>query len=337
MCKFKTPAITIIGAGSYGTAIAIALARNGNAVLLWGRNVMHIEKLKLDRSNEINLPGIIFPPLLYVEDSLPIALTICQDVLIAVPSYSVPCVLGQLKLNLKDNFRIIIASKGLEPKSGQLLQSVVSSILGNNVPCAVISGPTFAKELALGLPSAITLASTDFKFGCDLEKLLYSIKTLRVYRDTDIVGIQIAGAIKNIIAIGVGISDGIGFGSNARAALITRGLAEMSRMGIAIGATSDVFIGLAGLGDLVLTCTDNQSRNRRFGILLGQGVNVAYAKKNIGQVIEGIFNTKEVYFLSKKYKVTMPITEQVYQILYNNKDVREAAYTLLNRAYTEIR
>lgn len=326
--------ITIIGAGSYGTAMAIALAYNGNAVILWGHNSKHIENLKLHRSNEAKLPGIPFPPLLYLENSLSKALNVCQNILIAVPSHSFGSVLTQLKLHLNNGIRIIIASKGLEPKTGRLLQDVARSILGDNIPFAVISGPTFARELAIGLPTAITVASTDVEFSYYVQNLLHSIKNLRVYKNTDIIGIQIAGAIKNIIAIGVGISDGMGFGSNARTALITRGLAEMSRLGVAIGAKSNVFVGLAGLGDLVLTCTDNQSRNRRFGVLLGQGVDINHAKKNIGQVIEGIFNTKEVYMLSQKYKVMMPITEQVYQILYNKKNIHEAAYALLNRAYT---
>lgn len=334
MSHFENPIITIIGAGSYGTAMAIALAYSGHSVLLWGRSSTHIETLKLDRSNELNLPGIKFPPLLFLEKSLSKALDLCNDILIAVPSYSFNSVLIQLKFYLKSNIRIIVASKGLDPKTGQLLQDVTRKILGDQIPFAVISGPTFARELAIGLPTAITVASSDNKFSCYVQNLLHSIKNLRVYKNTDIIGIQIAGAIKNIIAIGVGISDGMGFGANARTALITRGLAEMSRLGIAIGASSEVFMGLAGLGDLVLTCTDNQSRNRRFGILLGQGIDINCAKKKIGQVIEGIYSTKEVRMLSQKYKVIMPISEQVYQILYNNKDIYEAAYSLLNRAYT---
>lgn len=334
MSYVKHPVITILGAGSYGTAIAIALAGNGNSVLLWGHNPNHIESLRIHRSNKINLPGISFPPLLYLEKSLSKALMVCQNILIAVPSYGFSSVLMQLKSNLTSNIRIVVASKGLEPKTGRLLQDVVRNILGNNIPFAVVSGPTFARELAIGLPTAITLASTDTKFSNYVQNLLHSIKTLRVYKNTDMIGIQIAGVIKNVIAIGVGISDGMGFGSNTRTALITRGLAEMSRLGVAIGSTVNVFMGLAGLGDLVLTCTDNQSRNRRFGMLLGQGKNINDAKKSIGQVIEGVYNVKEIYLLSQKYKVNMPITEQVYQILYNNKNVHDAAYALLSRTHT---
>ncbi|CAD83279.1 glycerol-3-phosphate dehydrogenase [Candidatus Blochmanniella floridana] len=326
--------VTVIGAGVYGTAIAVAIAKHGNMVLLWGHNSQHIKILKIDRSNQVDLPGVFFPDSLYVEESLSVAADFSQNILIAVPSHVFRCVLLKLRLNLKNNFRIIIASKGLEPKTGWLLQDVVYDVLGKEVPCAVISGPTFAHELAIGLPAAIELASADIKFRYDIEHLLYSVKNLRVYKTTDVIGVQIAGAVKNVIAIGVGISDGMGFGANARAALITRGLSEMIRLGKSIGAISvDVFVGLAGLGDLVLTCTDDQSRNRRFGMLLGQGMHVDYAQKSIGQLIEGISNTKEVYMLSVKYKVIMPITEQIYKILYENKNVHEAVYSLIRRSY----
>lgn len=327
--------MTIIGAGSYGTAIAIALARNGNAVVLWGHNPKHIRDFKIHRSNIINLPDVFFPSSLYLEESLSKAVNYCRNVLIAVPSHVFSLVLNKLRLYAKNNIRIIIASKGLDPGSGKLLQNVVYDIFGKNVPIVVISGPTFARELAIGLPTAITFASTDIGFGQDIQSLLYSVKNLRVYENTDIIGIQIAGAIKNVIAIGVGISDGMGFGSNARIALITRGLAEMSRLGIALGATIDVFMGLAGLGDLVLTCTDDQSRNRCFGILLGKGIDIKRAKQEIGQIVEGIYSAREVYALSRQYRVIMPITEQIYHILYNGKNIYAAACALLKRAYTK--
>lgn len=333
--SIKYPNITIIGAGSYGTAMAIALSRNGHAVLLWGHNATHVQKLQINRCNQAYLPGISFPPSLYLEKSLSIALSTCRNLLIAVPSRVFGHVLTRLKLNLRSNTRIIIASKGLEEKTGRLLQDVAYDILGKNIPIAIISGPTFARELAMGLPTAITLASNDTILSCDLQNTLHCSKNFRIYSNTDTIGIQIAGVVKNIIAIGAGISDGIGFGSNARTALITRGLVEMSRLGIAIGAIPDTFMGLAGLGDLILTCTDNQSRNRRFGILLGQGFEIYHAQKNVGKIIEGFYNIKEVYMLSIKHKVDMPITEQIYQILYQNKNVHDAAHSLLERTQKE--
>lgn len=332
----NNPVLTVIGAGAYGTAIAIALSKNGHKILLWGHNHHHIKQLKTYRCNQQYLPYIPFPPTLQIEESLSIASHSCKNLLIAVPSYAFNNILTQLKkIHQQNNFRIIAASKGVEPQTGRLLQDVTYDILGNNTPFAVISGPTFAKELAIGLPTAITLASNNIKFREDICKLFYYNKNLKVYINTDMIGIQIAGAVKNIIAIGTGISDGIGFGANARTALITRGLAEMSRIGIAIGAKIDIFMGLAGLGDLVLTCTDDQSRNRRFGILLGKGINILQAQEKIGRVIEGFSNVKNIYMLSIKHKIDMPITTEIYHILYHNKNIHAAAHSLLNRAQKE--
>jgi len=208
---------------------------------------------------------------------------------------------------------------------------VAREILGDATPLAVISGPTFAKELAAGLPTAIALAATDATFAEDLQQKLHCGKSFRVYNNPDFIGVQLGGAVKNVIAIGAGISDGIGFGANARTALITRGLAEMSRLGAALGADATTFMGMAGLGDLVLTCTDNQSRNRRFGLMLGQGEEVDNAQRIIGQVVEGYKNTKEVKALAERVGVEMPITEQIYQVLYCGKPAREAALSLLGR------
>ena len=211
------------------------------------------------------------------------------------------------------------------------MQDVAREILGPSIPLAVISGPTFAKELASGMPTAIALASTDPQFSKDLQQKLHCGKSFRVYSNHDLTGVQLGGAVKNVIAIGAGISDGIGFGANARTALITRGLAEMSRLGAALGADPSTFMGMAGLGDLVLTCTDNQSRNRRFGMLLGKGNSVSAAEASIGQVVEGYRNTKEVRALAARAGVEMPITEQIFQVLYCGKPARDAALSLLGR------
>lgn len=323
--------ITIIGSGSYGTALAIALSRNGHRVMLWGYNYEHQMRLKKDRCNFNFLPHVIFPDTLFVETNFLSAVSFSQNILIVVPSYSFGNILKKIKPFLKKNTRIAWATKGLEKNTGRLLQDVAYEILGNNVPFAVISGPTFAKELASGLPTAITLSATEKIFAKDLNQLLHSDNNLRVYNNPDIIGVQLGGAIKNVIAIGAGISDGIGFGSSARIALITRGLTEMMRLGCALGAKKSTFMGMAGLGDLMLTCTDNQSRNRRFGILLGQGMTVTNAKNSIGQVVEGYWNTKEVKKLAVKYSVEMPISQQIYEIIYCNKKVQDAALTLLSR------
>jgi glycerol-3-phosphate dehydrogenase (NAD(P)+) len=239
--------------------------------------------------------------------------------------------LTAIKPFLTERHRIVWATKGLEPETGRLLQDVAKEIIGEQIPIAVLSGPTFAKEMAQGLPTAITLASEDEDFMSSFAEKLHCDKTFRVYKSTDFIGVQLGGAVKNVIAIGAGLSYGMGFGANARTALITRGLAELTRLGTELGANPQTFMGMAGLGDLVLTCTDNQSRNRRFGLALGQGKQVEQAMKEIGQVVEGYRNTKEVYVLAQRLGVEVPITQQIHEVLYNGKSVKEAASALLGR------
>ncbi|PKH23598.1 NAD(P)H-dependent glycerol-3-phosphate dehydrogenase [Enterobacterales bacterium CwR94] len=324
--------MTVIGAGSYGTALAITLARNGHPVVLWGHNPQSQAQLEADRCNAAFLPDVPFPDSLRIETDLKAAIQASRDILVVVPSHVFGDVLSQIKPWLNRDTRIVWATKGLEKETGRLLQDVAREILGETIPLAVVSGPTFAKELAAGLPTAIALAATDATFSDDLQQLLHCGKSFRVYSNPDFIGVQLGGAVKNVIAIGAGISDGIGFGANARTALITRGLTEMSRLGSALGADPTTFMGMAGLGDLVLTCTDNQSRNRRFGMMLGQGLDVDAAQASIGQVVEGYRNTKEVKALAARVGVEMPITEQIYQVLYCEKSAREAALSLLGRA-----
>ncbi|MFP1726674.1 NAD(P)H-dependent glycerol-3-phosphate dehydrogenase [Lonsdalea quercina] len=324
--------MTVIGAGSYGTALAITLARNGHNVVLWGHDPAHVQALQDARCNQAFLPDVPFPDTLLLESDLTRAVAASRNILVVVPSHVFGDVLRQIKPHLRANARIVWATKGLEAETGRLLQDVAREALGDAIPLAVLSGPTFAKELAAGLPTAIALASTDSQFADDLQELLHCGKSFRVYRNPDFIGVQLGGAVKNVIAIGAGMSDGMGFGANARTALITRGLTEMTRLGVALGADPSTFMGMAGLGDLVLTCTDDQSRNRRFGMMLGQGMSVDAARDQIGQVVEGYRNTKEVMALSKRLNVEMPITEQLWQVLYCGKDAREAALSLLGRS-----
>lgn len=326
--------VTILGAGSYGTALAMCFARNENRTLLWGRNKSHLAQMAQDRSNERYLPGAKFPELLQIEANLETAVRASNNVLVVVPSHAFADMLKQIKPFLRPDARVLWATKGLEPDTGRLLQEVAFEILGPDVPLGVLSGPTFAKEMAKGLPTAISLASNDPHFAEIISDLLHCEKTFRVYSNDDFIGVQMGGAVKNVIAIGAGIADGIGFGSNARIALITRGVAELCRLGHAMEAKPETFMGMAGLGDLVLTCTDNQSRNRRFGLALGQGLTVDEAIKGIGQVVEGYRNTKEVYLLAQRMGVEMPITEQIYQVLYCDKSPKEAAMALLGRDKT---
>ncbi|WP_274164464.1 NAD(P)H-dependent glycerol-3-phosphate dehydrogenase [Enterovibrio gelatinilyticus] len=327
-------AMTVLGAGSYGTSLAISLARNGANVVLWGHEAAHMAQLEIDRSNEAFLPGVAFPDSLILSADLQEAVQASRDILVVVPSHVFGMVLAQVKPFLRDDQRICWATKGLEPETGRLLQDVAKEQLGDDIPLAVLSGPTFAKELAAGMPTAISVASPNAEFVADLQEKIHCSRTFRVYGNSDFVGMQLGGAVKNVIAIGAGMSDGIGFGANARTALITRGLAELTRLGVALGAERETFMGMAGLGDLVLTCTDNQSRNRRFGLALGKGQGVDEAQTEIGQVVEGYRNTKEVRVLAKRVGVEMPIVEQIYQVLYENKDARLAAQDLLARQRT---
>lgn len=323
--------ITVLGAGSYGTALAMSFSRNGSPTYLWGHNPAHIAQMQSERQNRRFLPDISFPEELHLEADLAQALARAQDILIVVPSHAFNEILEKIRPHLQPHHRLIWATKGLERDTGRLLQSVVEEKLGTDYPLAVLSGPTFAKELAQGLPTAIALASNNEQFALEFQARIHCSKHFRVYVNTDMIGVQLGGAIKNVIAIGAGISDGMGFGANARTALITRGIAEISRLGVSLGANPNTFMGMSGLGDLVLTCTDNQSRNRRFGLMLGEGLDAHVAMENIGQIVEGFYNTKEAYLLAQRQGVEMPITEQIYQMLFCGKNAQEVAHSLLER------
>ncbi len=323
--------IAVLGAGSFGTALAILLAKNGNQTRLWCRDDQQASKMQKDRHNTKYLPQVNFPKLLSVTSDFAQAVENVEDILVVTPSYAFDESLEKLKQFGQSKVRIVWACKGLEPETAEFLEHRVNEVFGNNCPKAVLSGPTFAKELAVGSPTAITLAADDDQFATDLSQRLVN-ETFRVYLSSDLKGVQFGGAFKNVVAIGAGIADGLGFGANARTALVTRGLAEMMRLGENLGGRYETFTGMAGLGDLVLTCTDNQSRNRRFGLALGKGASVEEAAVEIGQVVEGVRNTKEVYNLAKKRGVDMPICDAIYSILYLDQSPKDAARILLTRA-----
>lgn len=325
-------AITVLGAGSYGTALAVSLAQNGHETLIWGHLSDHMESLEADRENKEFLPGVAFPDNLNPEADLAKCLAATDTILIVVPSHVFGLVLSQVQPLLRPEHRIAWATKGLEAETGRLLQEVALDIVGVDYPLAVLSGPTFAKEVANGLPTAVAIAGSDSEFTQDLANLFHNKNNFRTYISEDFTAVQLGGAVKNVIAIGAGLADGLGFGANARTALITRGLAELTRLGKALGASESSFMGMAGLGDLVLTCTDNQSRNRRFGLALGQGKGIQEAQDEIGQVVEGYRNTEEVFNLSQRVDIEMPICEQIYYVLYQGKAVKEAAMDLLSRS-----
>ncbi|GAB6044018.1 NAD(P)H-dependent glycerol-3-phosphate dehydrogenase [Endothiovibrio diazotrophicus] len=325
----QTP-IAVYGAGSWGTALAVLLARNGRPTRLWGRNPAHVAAMRAERRNARFLPDTPFPDGLELFDDFAEALGEARDVLVAVPSEGFRSTLRQLQPLLPPVGRIAWATKGLEPGSGLLLHEVVREVLGGEVPAAVISGPSFASEVARDLPTAVTVASPDGRFAEELAASLHH-GSFRAYTHTDLVGVELGGSVKNVLAIAAGISDGLGFGANARAALITRGLAEMMRLGLAMGGRSETFMGLAGLGDLVLTCTDDQSRNRRMGLLLASGKSLQGALEEIGQVVEGVVTAREVARRAARYGVEMPIVEQVRRVVDEGLAPLDAVRNLLAR------
>jgi glycerol-3-phosphate dehydrogenase (NAD(P)+) len=281
------------------------------------------------RRNARYLPDVVFPESLTVTSSLDTALHGARDALIAVPSHAFRTTLESIAPRLAPATRVAWATKGFEISSGLLPHQVASELLHGHVG-AVLSGPTFAREVGIGLPTALTVASKDEQFAKQLALSLAG-PNFRAYTQTDIMGVEVGGAVKNVIAIGTGIADGAGFGANTRVALITRGLAEMMRLGVKLGAARDTFMGLAGLGDLVLTCTDNQSRNRRFGMALGRGESPAQAHAAIDQVVEGMSAAQAVHSVALDRGVDMPICREIYEIIHEGKPVRAAVQSLMGR------
>jgi len=321
--------IAVLGAGSWGTALALSLARNGHQVKLWSHRAAQVMEMQALLGNPAYLPGIVFPPDLSAEADLAEVVGFASQVLIAVPSRGFGTVCEQLRGVIADNTGVAWATKGLDPDTHRLLHQVVSELLGDR-PMAMISGPSFAKEVALQMPTALTVAASSPQFAGLWAELLHG-DAMRAYTSTDLVGVEVCGAVKNVLAIAAGISDGLGFGANARAALVTRGLVEMQRLGAVYGAQPETFFGLAGLGDLMLTCTDNQSRNRRAGLGLANGQTPQGVETEIGQVVEGLQSVVEVRAIANRQNIDMPITEQVYQIVCLGADPLQAVKSLLAR------
>lgn len=322
--------IAVYGAGSWGTALAIHLARIGHEVLLWGRSAEKMGRLEAERCNAAYLPETTFPEKLAVTANLRDATSFGEYHLLVVPSKGFRSFLNDVQSDLTDSQPIIWATKGIEQETGLLLHQVVEDVLGDQHPLAVISGPTFAREVAAGLPTAMTVASSHPPLQNAVSGLFHG-DSLRMYTSDDTTGVELGGAVKNVLAIAVGISDGMAFGANARAALITRGLAEITRLGAVMGANHDTLMGLTGLGDLVLTCTDDQSRNRRFGLAIGRGESQEEALESIGQVVEGLVTANVVHQVAKQQGVEMPICTMVYSILYQGLGLDEAVAASFSR------
>lgn len=322
--------ITLLGAGSWGTALALYLARRGQTVRVWSIDSSEIEAMLHDRANQRFMPGFSLPESIHPISNLAEAVQDVDDILMVVPSIGFRNTLNLLKPHLHAHSRIICASKGLDAETGQLLGDVTEEVLGKKYPFAVLSGPSFAREVAAGLPCAVVIASHHPNFLTDLSQRFNS-SIFRIYTSEDVIGVEVGGVTKNVIAIATGISDGMELGSNARSALITRGLAEIIRLATKLGGKLETCVGLSGLGDLILTCSDNQSRNRRLGLALGKGQDIIQAEREIGQVVEGKRNAELISKLAQQQGIEMPICETIWQILQNKLSAKEAIDILLSR------
>lgn len=325
----NTNPILVVGAGSWGTALALVLARNQNPTYLWDNDPQHIRNLGKQACNNRHLPGYAFPENLSVSTDLAASLQQIEDIVIAAPCEGLQDILDEMSQITSRNFKVCLVCKGLEPRTQSLNHQAVQDKLGD-IPVAVLSGPSFAAEVAAGLPTAVTVAAENVDVARYFSARFHS-DVFRIYTQNDIVGVQIGGAVKNVMAIAAGIADGLGFGANTRAALITRGLAEITRLGVAMGGRQETFMGLAGLGDLALTCTDDQSRNRQLGLALAQGMSLDAARRQIGQAIEGIRTAEVVQGLAEKYQIEMPISAQIFKVLNGQTTPRAAVETLLAR------
>ncbi|MDR0476592.1 MAG: NAD(P)-dependent glycerol-3-phosphate dehydrogenase [Desulfobulbaceae bacterium] len=330
----KSEPIAVIGAGSWGTALALLLAKKGLKVRLWGHSPSHMAVIQNSRCNEKYLPGIALPENLMITASLAEATRGSRHICLVVPSHGLRQVYGQLQPLLEENSFVISAIKGIENETlltmSRLIESLDKAVSRVGNPPAVLSGPSFAWEVAKDMPTAIAIGCADPMLAV-MWQHIFSAPSFRVYTSGDVVGLELAAALKNIIAIATGICDGIGYGSNTGAALITRGLAEISRLGIALGANPTTFLGLSGVGDLILTCTGALSRNRRVGLMLAEGANIQEINERLQMVAEGIKTTRSAFHLACKMGIEMPIVEQMYQIIYEGKDCAAAARDLLLR------
>jgi glycerol-3-phosphate dehydrogenase (NAD(P)+) len=325
-------AVTVLGAGSWGTALAIHLGRVGHDVTLWARDAKLVDTLTRARENAVYLPGVTLPPAVRAVESLDDACTAPEMVVFVCPSGGVRSLAEAVRPLLRTRPLVVTAAKGVEQESGLLMSAVLTDVLGpdHHPRIGALSGPSFAREVAHGMPTAVTAAAGDPGVAEAVQRL-FNGPTFRVYTTTDVVGVEIGGAVKNVIAVGAGVSDGLGFGSNSRAALITRGLAEITRLATRLGGERQTLAGLSGLGDLVLTCTGDLSRNRTVGLRLGAGERLQEILASMKEVAEGVRNTRSVRTLARSVGVEMPITEQMYQLLYEDKSPRQAVVDLMTR------
>ncbi len=321
--------IAVIGSGSWGCAIAAILAEKGNSVRLWSYFAEESESLKRDRENKQNLPGLILPEGICYTSDLKAAVSDCPVIVMVTPSAVVGTTAEAMAPYIKDGAVVVCASKGFDSKTQKTLTETIKDAIPK-ATVAALSGPSHAEEVAKKMPTMLVAAAKDIKIAKKLQDL-FTTDHLRIYTSTDVLGVELGGALKNIVALCAGISDGLGFGDNTKAALMTRGMTEITRLGIAMGASLSTFSGLSGMGDLIVTCTSMHSRNRRAGILIGQGKSKDEAMEEVRMVVEGVYATKEAYTLAKRLGVDMPLTEQAYRVLFEGASPKEAVGRLMKR------
>ena len=321
--------ITVVGSGGWGTALAVMLSKNGNDVTLWSFEKQEFERLNNDRENRAFLPGVLFPEGLKCTDDLSLAEE-SEIVVMAVPSFAVRATAAKLSEYITDKHIVVNVAKGIEKETSKRLSEIIKEELSAKCEIVVLSGPSHAEEVGRGVPTAI-IATSRSKKAAETVQDVFMNENFRVYITDDIIGVELGAALKNVMALAAGICDGLGLGDNSKAALMTRGLAEMVRLGLALGGKEETFSGLAGLGDLIVTCMSMHSRNRRAGILIGEGTPTDKALEKIGAVVEGYYATQSAIQLAKRVGVEMPITAEVYRILFEGADAKESLVKLMAR------
>lgn len=324
--------IGIIGAGSWGTALAVLLAEKGHEIYLWHRNQKFVEDLKSNRENKKYLPNVLLPDNIIFTNDLKESVIKSDIIVLAVASHGVRETCQKISTYVKSSQVLVNVAKGIENETLLRMSQVIHQEIPNN-EVVVLSGPSHAEEVAKGIPTTVVVAGENRK-STEYIQDIFITPTFRVYTNPDIIGVEIGGALKNVIALGAGISDGLGYGDNSKAALMTRGIVEIGRLGQAMGANINTFAGLSGIGDLIVTCTSMHSRNRRAGIQLGKGKRLEEVLSDIGMVVEGVRTTYAAYNLGKKYHVGMPITSELYSVLNHNKSVKESVENLMLRNKT---
>ena len=323
------PDITFLGGGSFGTALAVMLAQKGLNVNVWDRESSVVEDINVKKANIKYMPGVVIPSGIKATTSIEDAIDHSKYIVLAVPSHVIRDICKNIKNIIRADQVLISIAKGIEQDSKKRLSQVIKEELPDN-PVVILSGPSHAEEVARDIPTTVVVTSEKMNFAREVQDLFMTNK-FRVYTNDDIIGVEVGGAVKNIIALAAGISDGIGFGDNSKAALMTRGMTEIIRIGTKLGGKSETFSGLTGMGDLIVTCTSMHSRNRRAGILIGKGASPEEAIGEVGMIVEGIKACKAFYQLKEELNIEMPITDSLYKILFENKDPKDAVVELMTR------